>query len=70
MAASVSRPAEQTGRWGRLWWLPSGGYGNGLADDAWAPVLEVCEQVVRRYSARSVRPRPGVRGPGASVPAG
>ena len=46
MAASVSRPAEQTGRWGRLWWLPSGGYGNGLADDAWAPVLEVSEQVV------------------------
>jgi hypothetical protein len=46
MAASVSRPAEQTGRWGRLWWLPAGGYGNGLDADAWAPVLEVSEQVV------------------------
>jgi hypothetical protein len=46
MAASVSRPAEQTGRWGRLWWLPSGGYGNGLEDEAWAPVLEVSERVV------------------------
>jgi hypothetical protein len=46
MAASASRPAERTGRRGRLWWLPSGGYGNGLDDDAWAPVLEVSEQVV------------------------
>jgi hypothetical protein len=46
MVASVSRPATQTGRRGRLWWLPPGGYGNGLDDDAWAPVLEVSEQVV------------------------
>ncbi len=46
MNASVSRPAEQTGRRGRLWWLPSGGYGNGLDDDTWAPVLEVSENVV------------------------
>jgi hypothetical protein len=46
MSASVSRPAEQTGRRGRLWWLPSGGYGNGLDDDTWAPVLEVSEQIV------------------------
>jgi hypothetical protein len=46
MAASVSRPAEQTGRRGRLWWLPTGGYGNGLDDDAWVPILEVSEQVV------------------------
>ena len=46
MTASVSRPAERTGRWGRLWWLPAGGYGNGLDDDAWVPVLEVSERVV------------------------
>lgn len=46
MNASVSRPAEQTGRRGRLWWLPSGGYGNGLDDDTWAPVLEVSEHAV------------------------
>jgi len=46
MSASVSRPAEQTGPRGRLWWLPSGGYGNGLDDDAWVAVLEVSEQVV------------------------
>jgi hypothetical protein len=46
MSTPVSRPAEQTGRRGRLWWLPSGGCGNGLDDDAWAPVLEVSEHVV------------------------
>lgn len=46
MAASVSRPAEHIGRRGRLWWLPAGGCGNGLDDDAWAPVLEVSERVV------------------------
>jgi hypothetical protein len=46
MAASVSRPAEQTGRWWRLSWLPSGGYGNGLDDGGWVPVLQVSEQVV------------------------
>jgi hypothetical protein len=46
MSASVSRPAEQTGRRGRLWWLPSGGCGNGLDDGTWAPVLEISEHVV------------------------
>jgi hypothetical protein len=44
--ASVSRPAEQTARGGRLRWLPVGGYGNGLDDDMWAPVLEISERVV------------------------
>ncbi len=46
MTASVSRPAVQAGWLGRLWWLPAGGHGNGLDDDAWAPVLEVSEQIV------------------------
>lgn len=46
MPASVSRPAEQSARPGRLWWLPADGYGNGLDDDAWVPVLEVSEQIV------------------------
>jgi hypothetical protein len=46
MNVPVSRPAEQYGQRGRLWWLPSGGYGNGLDDDAWAPLLEISEQVV------------------------
>jgi hypothetical protein len=46
MTAPVSRPAEQAARPGRLWWLPAGGYGNGLDDTAWAPVLEISEHVV------------------------
>jgi hypothetical protein len=46
MAARVSRPAEQTGQRGRLWWLPAGGCGNGLDDEAWAPVLEISEKAV------------------------
>jgi hypothetical protein len=46
MAESVSRPAEQTGRRGRLWSLPPGGYWNGLDDEAWVLVLEVSERVV------------------------
>jgi len=46
MTAPVSRPAEQPARGGRLWWLPPGGYGNGLEDAAWAPVLEISEQIV------------------------
>lgn len=29
-----------------MWWLPARGYGNGLGDGAWVPVLEVSEQVV------------------------
>ena len=46
MGASVPRSAEQLGRRGLLWWLPPGGHGNGLTENAWAPVLEVSEQVV------------------------
>ena len=45
-APVVSRPAERTSRPGRLWWLPAGGQSNGLDDDAWAPVLEVSQQIV------------------------
>jgi hypothetical protein len=46
MAEAVSRPAEQTGRRGRPWRLPPGGYRNGLDDEAWVPVLEVGERTV------------------------
>jgi hypothetical protein len=46
MTASISRPVQQTTRPGRLWWLPVGGQGNGLDDDAWAPVLEVSQRIV------------------------
>jgi hypothetical protein len=46
MTAPVSRPAALLGCFGRLWWLPAGGYGNGLDDQAWAPVLQVSGRVV------------------------
>jgi len=46
MTASASRPVAHAGRFGRLWWLPAGGHGNGLDDESWAPVLEVSRQVV------------------------
>jgi hypothetical protein len=48
MVAPVSRPMDRSGQVARLWWLPAGGYGNGLDDDSWAPVLEISEQVVPR----------------------
>lgn len=41
MAASVSRPSPQPERFGRLWWLPANGEGNGLSDTAWAPMAVV-----------------------------
>jgi hypothetical protein len=47
MLASVSRPVTQAQRFGRLWWLPSGGIGNGIDDDAWAPILDVTADQVR-----------------------
>src|SRR5580658_8150546 len=46
MSASVSRPVPHAGRPGRLWWLPPDSYGNGLDDEAWAPVLEVSQRIV------------------------
>lgn len=46
MSASASKPIAHAGRFGRLWWLPAGGHGNGLDDESWAPVLEVSRQIV------------------------
>jgi hypothetical protein len=46
MSASISRPATVPQRFGRLWWLPPGGLGNGIDDDAWAPILEVAADIV------------------------
>jgi hypothetical protein len=46
MTAPVSIPDEHIGQRGRIWWLPSRGYGNGLDDTAWAPVLEVSPGIV------------------------
>jgi len=36
----------ETGRCGPLWWLPRGGQGNGLDDDAWAPILEISQAAI------------------------
>lgn len=33
-------------RFGRLWWLPSNGYGNGLDDVGWAPIVDVIPSAV------------------------
>ncbi len=38
MPASASRPLRQPERFGRLWWLPGRGEGNGLDDTGWAPL--------------------------------
>jgi hypothetical protein len=46
MTASVLRSVEELRRFGRLWWLPPGGRGNGFDDDAWAPILEISEAAV------------------------
>lgn len=46
MSAQVSRPAARLGRVYRLWWLPPGGFGNGLDDQAWALALHVSGRVV------------------------
>jgi len=46
MSASLSRPAAQVQRLGRLWWLPPGGLGNGIDDDGWAPILELASDQV------------------------
>jgi hypothetical protein len=48
MAASASRPLHQPERFGRLWWLPAHGTGNGLTDIGWAPVADIPAVVVVR----------------------
>jgi hypothetical protein len=69
MTASVSRTAHQRSR---LWWLPAGGYGNGLDDQAWAPTLQISEQIVPQVldalrdaavPAYAARVRPPLRKP-------
>jgi hypothetical protein len=51
VTAPASCPAAQLNRFGRLWWLPAGGHGNGLDDQAWAPALQVSGQAVPRLLA-------------------
>jgi hypothetical protein len=66
MSASVSRPAPRYGGFGRLWWLPSGGVGNGLDDESWVPILEISERIVPEVL--SALRRAGV--PAYTAPAG
>ncbi|HTX80860.1 MAG TPA: hypothetical protein VME44_01680 [Streptosporangiaceae bacterium] len=41
MAASAHRSVDNAENFGRLWWLPSRGRGNGLSDAGWAPIADV-----------------------------
>jgi hypothetical protein len=63
----LAEVSKQSARQGRLWWLPAGGYGNGLEDAAWAPVLGIGEGPLTEAGdllavGRRQRPRPGGRG--------
>jgi hypothetical protein len=46
MPGSISRPVDAR-KLGRMYWLPPGGQGNGLDDDAWAVLLEVPGEMVQ-----------------------
>jgi hypothetical protein len=47
MSAPASHPLHQPDRFGRLWWLPEGGKGNGLSDSGWAPLADIDPRLVR-----------------------
>jgi hypothetical protein len=51
MPASISRPLHQQQKFGRLWWLPSDGEGNGIDDTAWTPLATAPADVVRALLA-------------------
>jgi hypothetical protein len=46
MTAPISRPTWHLGPASRRYWLPDNGYGNGLDDHAWAPILDVDARIV------------------------
>lgn len=46
MSASASKPLHQLEQFGRLWWLPSRGTGNGLSDAGWAPIADIDVRIV------------------------
>ena len=46
MTGSVERPIANLEVRGRLWWLPAEGFGNGLEDASWAPILDVDARVI------------------------
>ncbi len=51
MSSVIARSVEDLGRFGCLCWLPACGRGNGLDDDAWAPVLQISEAAVPQVLA-------------------
>lgn len=75
MAASASRPVHQPERFGRLWWLPSHGTGNGLSDNGWAPIADIDAEIVRallaelRAAGVPAHAAPVTRRPGSRTPA-
>jgi hypothetical protein len=46
MSAPASWSLPQLERFGRLWWLPAGGRGNGLSDTGWAPAADIDADLV------------------------
>ena len=46
MTAPNARPMWRPGQMGRRYWLPDHGYGNGLDDYAWAPLLDVDARIL------------------------
>jgi hypothetical protein len=56
---------RQPQQFGRLWWLPANGRGNGLDDSAWAPLLELSGDLVPAVLA-ALR---GARVPAYAAPA-
>lgn len=46
MTGSIERPLTHLGVRGRLWWLPREGFGNGLEDASWAPILDLDVRVI------------------------
>ena len=46
MSGSASQSIHRVERFGRLWWLPARGAGNGLSDTGWAPIADIDARVV------------------------
>jgi len=46
MTGTIERPIAHLEVRGRLWWLPAEGFGNGLEDASWAPILDVDARVI------------------------
>lgn len=77
MAASASYLHPELARFGRPWWLPPNGHGNGLDDSAWAPLADVraamVDPLLAEFRAAGVpayaAPAPtGLRSPATALP--